>query len=169
MVDISSVGTSAVLTIGGSNSINITEWADEGTPFSIATGTQLTTSKKNFNGEMISSRTPSIIQATISLIPDSSADIRIRELLTAGVLSPRNAADISTLIVNSLVFTIPNNDGSSAQPQSTYTITLTNGRFAESDIGAATNDEGRKTAKNYTFEFEGIEIAGASASDSAQS
>lgn len=164
MVDISSVGTRAVLVLGGANpeaprTITIDEWSDEGTPFSIGVGTQMTNSKKNINGNMVSSRNPAIVNATISLIPDSEADIEIRELLINGVLTPENAADVASITVTSLTFTIPKNDKSSHNPTDVYTITLTNGRFDDPDIGASTNDEGRKQAKNYSFHFESLSIS----------
>jgi hypothetical protein len=163
MVDISTVGTVFEIKFKGSDAIKGSDFSDDGTPFSIATKTQLTDSKKNMNGEMISSRTPSILEATLSVIPDGDTDIAIRKKLSAAVLSPTKAADIETITVEHLIFKIPSNNESgrngNGEPVGGYTeIKLVNGRIKEGNIGMSVSSEGRKEAQEYTFEFEDIDV-----------
>jgi hypothetical protein len=159
MVDISTVGTKFTLTIGGEKIVeDAKDFSDEGTPFSIATKTQFTDSKKNMNGNMISSRTPSIIEATLSVIPDGYSDLKIRSKLQSAVLSPNKAAEVRSILVDELKFVIPANNESGHNVGNGITITLTNGRIKEGNIGISASSEGRKEAQEYTFEFEDIAL-----------
>ena len=163
MIDISAVGAFVRITFkgdGNNRGLTITEFSDEGTPFECP-DVDLSTNQKNLNGQMISSRTPSIYTVSVTVIPNSADDIFLTRHAQEAALQPGNITPIDKLIVESIELGIPDINQSRASTLSDrnsysgYAIfKWMNGRMKNSPTGPSTSAEGRLAARTFTFEME---------------
>lgn len=158
MIDISAVGSFVRIEFagGGSNKWTITEFSDEGTPFECP-DVDLSTNQKNLNGQMISSRTPSVYTVSLTVIPNSADDLWLMKRAQEAALMPGSIYAIEDLKVKSLELAIPNINESAASTGQSYSHTVykwMNGRMKNAPTGPSTSAEGRLSARTYTFEFE---------------
>lgn len=147
--DISTVGARVVFR--GGLSLTITEFSDEGTPFD-APDVDASTNAKNLNGEMISSRTPSVYPFSITVIPGTLADSKLTAFFKKSLLQPGGIASIGSLYCDCVV-TFPAVYGADANGSRSYTYT--NCRAKSGPTGPSTSAEGRQSARTFTFEAEG--------------
>ena len=163
MIDISAVGAFVRITFkgdGNNRGWSITEFSDEGTPFECP-DVDLSTNQKNLNGQMISSRTPSIYTVSVTVIPNSADDIFLTRHAQEDALQPGNITPIDKLIVESIELGIPDINQSRASTltdrnsYSGYAIfKWMNGRMKNSPTGPSTSAEGRLASRTFTFEME---------------
>lgn len=155
MIDISTVGAKIDITFKDNKRKIITQFSDEGTPFECP-DVDVSTNAKNLNGQMISSRTPSVYPVSITVIPGSEEDLFLQRRLAEAAIQPGNVTSIGELAVSSLIVSIPaineSGEGSSA-----IDYTFKNGRLKSGPMGPSTSAEGRMSARTYTFEFEKYE------------
>ena len=157
MIDISSVGSFVRIKFKGGQSPEwtISEFSDEGTPFECP-DVDLSTNQKNLNGQMISSRTPSIYPVSITVVPGSEEDMFLQRRLADAAIQPGNVKSIDELAVSSLIVSTPAID-ESGEGSHAIDYTFTNGRLKSGPMGPSTSAEGRMSARTYTFEFEKYE------------
>lgn len=163
MIDISAVGAFVRITFkgdGNNRGWSITEFSDEGTPFECP-DVDLSTNQKNLNGQMISSRTPSVYTVSVTVIPNSADDIFLTRHAQEAALQPGNVTPIDRLIVESIELGIPDINQSRASTladrnsYSGYAIfKWMNGRMKNSPTGPSTSAEGRLSPRTFTFEME---------------
>lgn len=163
MIDISAVGAFVRITFkgdGNNRGWSITEFSDEGTPFECP-DVDLSTNQKNLNGQMISSRTPSVYTVSVTVIPNSADDIFLTRHAQEAALQPGNITPIHKLIVESIELGIPDINHSRASTLSDrnsysgYAIfKWMNGRMKNSPTGPSTSAEGRLASRTFTFEME---------------
>ena len=155
MIDISTVGAQIVIKFKDNKQKTITQFSDEGTPFECP-DVDVSTNAKNLNGQMISSRTPSIYPVSITVIPGSEEDMFLQRRLAEAAIQPGNVTSIAELEVSSLTVSIPaiNESGEGSHA---IDYTFTNGRLKSGPMGPSTSAEGRMSARTYTFEFEKYE------------
>ena len=155
MIDISTVGAKIDITFNDNKRKIITQFSDEGTPFECP-DVDVSTNAKNLNGQMISSRTPSVYPVSITVIPGSQEDLFLQRRLADAAIQPGNVKSIAALAISSLIVSIPaineSGEGSSA-----IDYTFKNGRLKSGPMGPSTSAEGRMSARTYTFEFEKYE------------
>ena len=156
MIDISAVGSKVVISPASGSPIVITEFSDEGTPFD-AGDIDVSTNAKNLNGQMISSRTPSVYPVSVTVIPGSDADAMLQQLLQKASIMPGGITPISELKINSIVLSIPAVDQSGAGAVAARSYRWTNGRIKSGPTGPSTSAEGRQSARTYSFEMEKFE------------
>lgn len=152
MIDISAVGASVTI-VGGGKTITITEFSDEGTPFECP-DVDLSTNQKNLNGQMISSRTPSVYTVSVTVIPGSTNDRDLQQLAQMAALMPGSVNPIGSFKIDSIVLGIPAVNGSAAGNLKTITYKWTNGRMKSASTGPSTSADGRLASRTYTFEME---------------
>lgn len=153
--DISAVGAKIVFSnLGGGAGLTISEFSDEGTPFDCP-DVDVSTNAKNLNGEMISSRTPSVIPFSITVIPGSVADIRLREAVARSLIRPSNSTPNDVEYIDTVTITMPRvtTRGGSAVA-SNNSVTFSNVRIKSGPTGPSTSAEGRMAARTYSFEAE---------------
>ena len=163
MIDISAVCAFVRITFkgdGNNRGWSITEFSDEGTPFECP-DVDLSTNQKNLNGQMISSRTPSVYTVSVTVIPNSADDIFLTRHAQEAALQPGNITPIDKLIVESIELGIPDINQSRASTladrnsYSGYAIfKWMNGRMKNSPTGPSTSAEGRLASRTFTFEME---------------
>jgi len=161
MIDISAVGAFVTLKMKGNGKYKgttITEFSDEGTPFECP-DVDLSDNRKNLNGQMISSRQPSVYTVSVTVIPGSRNDQDLSELAQQAALQPGSITPISDLIIDTLELNVPEIDESSAYSgvagrNKVRKYKWMNGRFKSAPTGPSTSAEGRMSARTYTFEFE---------------
>lgn len=155
MFDISAAGASAVIDFYDGTHVEVRQFSDEGTPFESPNIT-LSTNAKNLQGTMISSRTPSVVPVSITVVPGSKEDYLLQKKVTEALLQPGGVIDISNLGVKTLTLAVPSIDGSTdiTPSSSVNTFTWVNGRMVEAPTGPSTSAEGRMSARTYSFEFE---------------
>lgn len=161
MIDISAVGSFVTLKMKGNRTnggLTITEFSDEGTPFECP-DVDLSDNRKNLNGQMISSRTPSVYTVAVTVIPGSRDDQELSRLAQKAALQPGSITPISDLIIDTLELNVPEIDESSAYSggsgkNKVRKYTWMNGRFKREPTGPSTSAEGRMSSRTYTFEFE---------------
>lgn len=163
MIDISAVGAFVRIKFkgdGNNGGWSITEFSDEGTPFECP-DVDLSTNQKNLNGQMISSRTPSVYIVSVTVIPNSADDIFLTRHAQEAALQPGNITPIDKLIVESIELGIPDINQSRASTladrnsYSGYAIfKWMNGRMKNSPTGPSTSAEGRLAPRTFTFEME---------------
>lgn len=163
MIDISAVGAFVRITFkgdGNNRGWSITEFSDEGTPFECP-DVDLSTNQKNLNGQIISSRTPSVYTVSVTVIPNSADDIFLTRHAQEAALQPGNITPIDKLIVESIELGIPDINQSRASTladrnsYSGYAIfKWMNGRMKNSPTGPSTSAEGRLASRTFTFEME---------------
>lgn len=154
--DISAVGAKIVFSnLGGSAAgLTISEFSDEGTPFDCP-DVDVSTNAKNLNGEMISSRTPSVIPFSVTVIPGSIADIMLREAVARSLIRPSNNTPNDVEYIDTVTITMPSvttSGGSAVADRNT--VTFSNVRIKSGPTGPSTSSEGRMSARTYSFEAE---------------
>lgn len=148
--DISTVG--ARVEFSGGLTLSVSEFSDEGTPFD-APDVDASTNAKNLNGEMISSRTPSVYPFSVTVIPGTLADAKLTAFFKKSLLQPGGIAAIGSLYCNCVV-TFPTVYGADASGSRTYTYTKC--RAKSGPTGPSSSAEGRQSARTFTFEAEGV-------------
>lgn len=157
--DISAVGAKIVFGGGSLDGLVISEFSDEGTPFDCP-DVDVSTNEKNLNGEMISSRTPSVYPFSITVIPGSYADSMLRRAFARNALNINNNNQEDAQYIDSVTITMPKQiaRGSSGyqggSPSFNTTTTFTNVRMKSGPTGPSTSAEGRMAARTYSFEAE---------------
>ena len=151
MIDISTVGAQIVIKFKDNKQKTITQFSDEGTPFECP-DVDVSTNAKNLNGQMVSSRTPSVYPVSITVIPGSEDDMFLQRRLADAAIQPGNVKSIGELAVSSLTVSVPaiNESGEGSHA---INYTFTNGRLKNGPMGPSTSAEGRMSARTYTFEF----------------
>ena len=151
MIDISACGASVEVKYGGGK-IDITQFSDEGTPFECP-DVDLSDNKKNLNGQMISSRTPSVYTISITVIPGSREDRELTKLAEKSAIMPGNVRPISEIVIESIILRIPEiNESSEETGKSVFSWLY--GRMKSAPTGPSTSAEGRMSARTFTFEME---------------
>jgi len=159
MFDISTVGAKVIIKPKGAGVITISRFSDEGTPFE-SPDVDLSDNRKNLNGEMISSRTPSVYPVSVTVIPNTDEDVMLQKLAQKSALQIGSVAAISDIIIESLTIKVPAIDKSGENASACRTYTWTNGRMKNAPTGPSTSAEGRMSARTYNFEFERYAPAG---------
>lgn len=153
MKDISTVGAWVEIKFKAGGSIKITEFSDEGTPFECP-DVDLSDNRKNLNGEMISSRMPTVYPVSVTVIPGTDQDKELVRRAHQAALYKGNVTKIDQLIVDQITVHVPNIDGSAETSAVGRTYTFKNGRFKSSPTGPSSSAEGRMSARTYTFEMQ---------------
>lgn len=148
--DISTVG--ARIVFSGGLELEISEFSDEGTPFD-APDVDASTNAKNLNGEMISSRTPSVYPFSVTVIPGTMADAQLTAFFKKSLLQPGKLTNIDDLYCDCVVV-FPTVFGSDSQGSRSYAYT--NCRAKSGPTGPSSSAEGRQAARTFTFEAEGM-------------
>jgi hypothetical protein len=151
-IDISAVGSSVRIKAGGID-INITQFSDEGTPFECA-DVDLSENKKNLNGQMISSRTPSVYPVSVTVVAGSIEDKQLARLAQKSAIMPGSVQPISSIIVDEITLTIPNINMSGEGSVASMSYVWLKGRMKNAPTGPSTSAEGRLAPRTYTFEME---------------
>lgn len=160
-LDISAVGSKFSITGGGMN-LTVTEWSDEGTPFDCP-DIDISENRKNLNGTMISSRTPSVIPVSITVIPGSVSDKILLKHFAKWTISPGKSKPIGNSGDNpyvQAVLSIPTivaMGAGKSEVAGARTYKFFNGRAKSYSAGPSTSSEGRLASRTYTFEFEMVE------------
>lgn len=159
-IDISAQGARVVFK-GGLNLV-VSEFSDEGTPFECS-DVDISTNAKNLNGEMISSRTPSLYTFSITVIPNSVADYKLAAFFQKQLLQPgqNNANSVNSSWYCDATITLPQayegpGINGSIMRGSPFNVTFSNCRPKSCPIGLSTSAEGRMSARTYTFEAESV-------------
>lgn len=153
MIDISTAGAK-VRIVGGGETIEVTQFSDEGTPFECA-DVDLSENKKNLNGQMISSRTPSVYPVSVTVIAGSPEDLKLTRIAQKSAIMPGSVNPIANLIIEKIELMVPNINQSSGDAGSNCrTYTWTYGRMKTAPTGPSSSAEGRQAARTYTFEME---------------
>lgn len=161
MIDISTVGASVeISSLGLGAPLTITQFSDEGTPFECP-DVDLSENRKNLNGMMISSRTPSIYSVSVTVIPGSIEDMELSRLAQKAALMPGNVSPIKDLTISKITLKLPAINESGASGTRTYV--WTHGRMKSAPTGPSSSAEGRMAARTYTFEMERYAPASGSA------
>lgn len=161
-MDISTVGAKIEFIGFGVGNFTVSEFSDEGTPFD-APDVDASENKKNLNGTMISSRTPSVYPFSVTVIPGSLADGKLFTLLRKSSIQPGGVEKASGLY-GTVTVTIPNpyqsgvnsNAGQGVESGQARTYTYSNARIKSGPTGPTSSAEGRQGARTYTFEAEGF-------------
>ena len=155
MIDISTVGAKIDIKFKDNKQKTITQFSDEGTPFECP-DIDVSTNAKNLNGQMVSSRTPSVYPVSITVIPGSEEDMFLQRRLAEAAIQPGNVTSIAELAISSLIVSVPAID-ESGEGSHAIDYTFTNGRLKGGPMGPSSSAEGRMSARTYTFEFEKYE------------
>lgn len=159
--DISAVGAKIAFSGGSLDGLVISEFSEEGTPFECS-DVDVSTNAKNLNGEMISSRTPSVIPFSVTVMPGSVADMRLSKALHKAMIVPGNSDQSASVEWYECTVTLPNvaNAGTVVGDASgMFTkrdVTLSNCRIKAGPTGPSTSAEGRLSARTYSFEAESV-------------
>lgn len=154
MFDISAVGAEVVIKTG-SGEIRITHFSDEGTPFE-APDADFSNNQKNMNGDMISSRSPSVFPVSVTVIPNTEEDVQLTRFAQKNALQPHNNVGISSIEVLSIQLIVPALGGPGSDAAD-IKYTWTNGRLKSGPTGPSTSAEGRLAARTFTFEMESFD------------
>lgn len=149
--DISAVGT--IISFSRGLTCDITNFADEGTPFD-APDVDASTNRKNLNGTMISSRTPSVYPFSVTVIPGSPEDDKLWSFFQKSLLQPGGITSASDLYCDCTI-KIPDINASGRRTGS-RTYSYTNCRAKSGPTGPSASAEGRQAPRTYTFEAEGL-------------
>lgn len=172
-MDISAVGYKVIFKGGGIGELEVSEFSEEGTPFE-SIDADLSDNRKTFYGEMVSSRTPSVYQFAITVIPGSIADAKLRRAAALAAIQPGNntesdAAKLYFTTVQVIAPMVIRVKGSAAPSQYTggspnedsRSVVYTNVRIKSAPTGPTTSAEGRLQPMRYVFEAEGFSNASA--------
>lgn len=153
MIDISAVGAKVVISRDGGKDITITRFSDEGTPFECA-DVDLSDNKKNLNGEMISSRMPSVYTVSVTVIPGTEEDKELTRLAQMSALMPGSIQPISNIVISEITLTLPEINQSAESVAGGRVFKWKNGRMKSAPTGPSTSAEGRMAARTFSFEME---------------
>lgn len=159
MIDISTVGAQVEIRPAGGNTITITRFSEEGTPFECP-DVDLSDNRKNLNGEMISSRVPSVYTVSVTVIPGSEEDVELQRLAQKSSLMSGSVYSIKEIIIESISVKVPEINLSDDTGATLRAYTWTNGRMKSAPTGPSSSAEGRLAARTYTFEMERYDSAG---------
>lgn len=151
-IDISAVGSKVEIHAGG-KVIRITQFSDEGTPFECA-DVDLSENRKNLNGQMISSRTPSVYVVSVTVIAGSVEDKELAEIAQKSAIMPGSVQPISSIIVDKIALSIPNINMSGEGAVASMNYVWCVGRMKSAPTGPSTSAEGRLAPRTYSFEME---------------
>ena len=155
MLDISMAG--ATISIQGAlNAVNITEFADDGTPISVS-DIEVAGSGMNLNGTLVTWYKPNPVEVSFSLIPGSQSDRDLSAFLRSVSIGGKGNA-VADAYIKSMTITVPKADvnGNTGQRNGNESFTFTNGRLLRGNPGMSSDNEGKAQSKTYTFIFEGI-------------
>lgn len=160
--DISAVGARITFKgFGLKKDLVVSEFSDEGTPFD-APDIDASENKKNLNGIMISSRTPTVYPFAITVIPGSVADQMLTTILQHSSIQPGGVQTASELY-GEIVVTIPETYDAGSNVAAGDEIasgardyTYSNARIKNGSTGPSTSAEGRLAARTFLFEAEGF-------------
>ena len=111
MIDISTVGAQIKIKFKDNKQKTITQFSDEGTPFECP-DVDVSTNAKNLNGQMISSRTPSVYPVSITVIPGSEEDMFLQRRLADAAIQQGSVKSIDGLAMSSVIVCIRANQES---------------------------------------------------------
>ena len=161
-MDISAVGTKISFSGGVLSGLVISEFSDEGTPFDCP-DIDVSTNAKNLNGEMISSRTPSVVPFSVTVISGSLADKKLGEALARSQIKPGVDDQSSSVEWYDITVSIPNiatsnrgDFGAGGAVNQFRQRTFSNCRIKTGPTGPSASAEGRLAARTYGFEGETI-------------
>ena len=153
-MDISATGSVVTFTpVRGGKGFQVTHFSDDGTPFD-APDITASNNKRELNGQMISSRTPSVFSFSITVIPGSAEDDNLWNILKQSAIQPGSISPVRSLYWNVTV-AVPKIDDSGSGAASRK-FTYSNARIVSGPTGPSTSAEGRLAARTYTFEAEGL-------------
>lgn len=160
--DISAVGARITFKGFGLNkNLVVSEFSDEGTPFD-APDVDASENKKNLNGIMISSRTPSVYPFAVTVIPGSIADQMLTRIFQHSSIQP-GGIQVASELYGDIIVTIPETYDAGSNVASGDQIasgardyTYTNARIKNGPTGPSTSAEGRLAARTFSFEAEGF-------------
>ena len=160
--DISAVGARITFRgFGLKKPLVVSEFSDEGTPFD-APDIDISENRKNLNGIMISSRTPSVYPFAITVIPGSIADQCLTRIAQWGSIQP-GGVQAAPKLYGDIVIAIPEtyDHGSvvaagDAVASGAREYTYMNARIKNAPTGPSTSAEGRLAARTFSFEAEGF-------------
>lgn len=161
--DISTVGARITIT-GGTlgKPLVISEFSDEGTPFD-APDVDASENRKNLNGIMISSRTPSVYPFAVTVIPGSVADLILTKQLAQALIQPGSMEGETRNMYFEITVSIPEvvDVGSrvaagDAIHSGRREYTYTNARMKTAPTGPSSSAEGRQAARTFAWEAEGF-------------
>lgn len=158
MIDISMAG--AVVSIQGSGITvsNITEFSDDN-PISVS-DLEVAGSSMNLNGELITWYKPSPIEVSLSLLPNSESDRKLKAFIRAVSIGGKEV-NVADAYISALTITVPilaeNRNGSTAQATGKC-YTFTNGRILRGNPAISSDGEGRAQSSGYSFIFEGCKV-----------
>lgn len=151
-IDISAVGSRVEIHAGG-RVIRITQFSDEGTPFECS-DVDLSENRKNLNGQMISSRTPSVYPVAVTVVAGSTEDKELAEIAQKSAIMPGSVQPISSMIVDKIILSVPNINMSGEGKVASMNYVWRIGRMKNAPTGPSTSAEGRLAPRTYTFEME---------------
>lgn len=159
MFDVSAAGAKVRVECG-SNSCNITEFYDEGTPFE-TNEVEVTGSGITLNGQLVLWRKPVAYVVTLTVIPGSQDDVWLAQRLDDAHIRPGKVIDVDRLKAK-LTIWVPQINASGRQGKTVVT-SYTNGRILSGPTGPSASAEGKLAAKTYSFVFEDQSVAETSA------
>ena len=160
MIDISFQGAKLTLTTVGASGNIVLEFSDEGTPVEFS-DLEVCGYAMTLNGELVTWTKPSPVTMSITVIPGSDSDQRMRNVLIAGHVGGKKgkAIDQQYVHITSATLEVPsittNGIVNAAGKQS---FTMSNGRLYAGSPGMGSNAEGKMSAKTYRFVFESISM-----------
>lgn len=160
MIDISFQGAKLSLKTAGASGNIVLEFSDEGTPVEFS-DLEVCGYAMTLNGELVTWTKPTPITMSITVIPGSTADKSMRNVLIAGHVGGKkgNAIDQQYVHITSAVLEVPAITTNGIVPSGgTSSFTLSNGRLYSGSPGMGSNAEGKMSAKTYRFVFESISM-----------
>ncbi len=158
MTDISMQGASLTLTgADGVSSVTFKDLSDDGTPLSFNAVQPIRTSK-TLNGKMLAWHGQVTPEFTLSVIPNSSSDNKLRALLLSSIVHPNGTLrELADVMITNAVLRIPGHRNSDGSSSSSQTYTFRSGFLVGGSSAIGTNGEGRMQTTPYTFQFEDVE------------
>ena len=160
MVDISMQGASLTINSPYTQGNVVLEFSDEGTPMEFP-DLEVCGYAMTMNGELVTWTKPSPITFRITVIPGSTSDASLRNLLYAGHVGGKKGASISQagVYISTAVLTVPQLTTMSGSPIANgakNTFTFSNGRLTGGNPAVGSNAEGKMSARTYNFVFESV-------------
>lgn len=159
MIDISFQGARLVMRTQGASGNMVLEFSDEGTPVEFP-DLEVCGYAMTLNGELVTWTKPSPVTFTITVIPGSESDMRLRSILYAGHVGGRRGQPVSQafVIIQTANLWVPSvySNNSIVSGAGGQNFTLSNGRLYSGSPGIGSNAEGKMSAKTYRFVFESI-------------
>lgn len=156
MIDISMQGATLSFSGAGLAGNVVLEFSDEGTPLEFP-NLEVCGYAMTMNGELVTWTKPSPITFSISVIPGSSSDASLRNLLYASHLGGRKGKAVGNVYIPSATLTVPNMIRiDSVVGQGRKTFTFKNGRLSGGQPAIGSNAEGKMSVRTYNFVFESV-------------